>query len=111
MAKTKEHVKAGVDFARENSVRLVIRNTGHDFEGRSAGAGSLAINTHGFKDIFFIENYSSPGYTGTAVTIGAGVQGFDLLAAANAMTPPQTVVTGECGVGALITTKLQGLDR
>lgn len=49
MAKTKDHIKAGIDFARENNVRLVIRNTGHDFMGRSTGYGSLAINTHNFK--------------------------------------------------------------
>lgn len=37
MAKTAAHIKAGVDFARENNVRLLIRNTGHDFMGRSTG--------------------------------------------------------------------------
>jgi hypothetical protein len=37
MAKTAAHIKAGVDFARTNNVRLVIRNTGHDFMGRSTG--------------------------------------------------------------------------
>jgi hypothetical protein len=26
-----EHVKAGVDFAREHNLRLIVRNTGHDF--------------------------------------------------------------------------------
>lgn len=101
MAETKEHVKAGVDFARSNHIRLVIRNTGHDFEGRSAGAASVAINTHGFQDIEFTEKYSGPGYDGPAVTVGAGVQGFTLLDAASKRSPPQTVVTGECGVGSV----------
>tara|TARA_R110002060_G_scaffold15993_5_gene22240 strand:- start:86 stop:466 length:381 start_codon:yes stop_codon:yes gene_type:complete len=31
MAKTKQHVAAGVKFAREYNLRLVVRNTGHDF--------------------------------------------------------------------------------
>lgn len=31
MAKTAEHIQAGVNFARERNLRLVIRNTGHDF--------------------------------------------------------------------------------
>jgi hypothetical protein len=31
MATTKEQIKAGVDFARERNLRLIIRNTGHDF--------------------------------------------------------------------------------
>ncbi|KAM0570316.1 hypothetical protein ACHAP9_004162 [Verticillium nonalfalfae] len=38
MAKTRDHIKAGVDFARSRNIRLVMRNTGHDFESRSAGA-------------------------------------------------------------------------
>ncbi|KAM0270614.1 hypothetical protein ACHAQH_009374 [Verticillium albo-atrum] len=97
MAKTKEHIKAGVDFARARNIRLVIRNTGHDFESRSAGAGSLAINTHGFKDISFTDNYDGPGgYQGPAVTIGAGVQGFEVIDAAHAQNPRRKVVTGEC---------------
>ncbi|TDZ32414.1 FAD-linked oxidoreductase ZEB1 [Colletotrichum spinosum] len=97
IAKTKEHVKAGVDFARSKNLRLVIRNTGHDFEGRSAGAGSLAINTHNLKSISFVDKYSGPGsYQGPAITIGAGVQGFEISAAAHARNPPQNVVMGEC---------------
>lgn len=99
-AKTKEHIKAGVDFARENNLRLIIRNTGHDFIGRSTGWGSLVINTHGFQDVEYTAEYSGPGdYTGTAVTIGAGVQAQALLADANAQDPPVLVVTGECPVG------------
>ena len=31
LATKKEHIKAGVDFAREHNLRLIIRNTGHDF--------------------------------------------------------------------------------
>lgn len=31
LAKTKEHIKSGIDFARERNLRLIIRNTGHDF--------------------------------------------------------------------------------
>jgi hypothetical protein len=31
LATKKEHIKAGIDFARERNLRLIIRNTGHDF--------------------------------------------------------------------------------
>jgi hypothetical protein len=51
MAKTKDQIRAGVNFARERNLRLIIRNTGHDFMGRSTGYGSLIINTHSFKDV------------------------------------------------------------
>jgi hypothetical protein len=29
-----EHVAAGIKFAKQNNVRLVIKNTGHDIRGR-----------------------------------------------------------------------------
>ena len=29
-----EHVKAAIDFARNNNVRLIVKGTGHDFLGR-----------------------------------------------------------------------------
>src|SRR5262245_10416531 len=58
LAKKKEHVKAGIDFARKKNLRLIIRNTGHDFIGRSTGWGSLIINTHSFQDVKFVKKYS-----------------------------------------------------
>ncbi len=39
LATAKAHVKASIDFARRHNLRLVIRNTGHDFIGRSTGWG------------------------------------------------------------------------
>ncbi|KAK5655587.1 hypothetical protein OQA88_5518 [Cercophora sp. LCS_1] len=96
-ATKKTHIKAGIDFARRNNLRLIIRNTGHDFFGRSTGWGSLIINTHSFQDVEFTANWKGPGgYTGSAVTVGAGVQGRALLRKAVAQNPPVTVVTGEC---------------
>ncbi|KAK4246727.1 hypothetical protein C7999DRAFT_41881 [Corynascus novoguineensis] len=97
MAKTAAHIQAGVDFARENNLRLIIRNTGHDFLGRSVGWGALVINTHSFQDIKFSDAWSGAGdYSGPAVTVGAGVQAFEVLKQANALKPPKIMVTGEC---------------
>ena len=99
MAKTKDHIKAGVDFARDNNVRLVIRNTGHDFMGRSTGYGALVVNTHSFKDVTFVKEYSGPGdWRGGAVTVGAGIQVRELYRLANAQNPPVVVIGGECPV-------------
>ncbi|KAM3553933.1 hypothetical protein ARSEF4850_006693 [Beauveria asiatica] len=39
-------VKAGVDFARRNNVRLNIKSSGHDFLGRSNAPGTLSLWTH-----------------------------------------------------------------
>ncbi|KAK3935483.1 hypothetical protein QBC46DRAFT_422497 [Diplogelasinospora grovesii] len=68
---------AGVRFASANNIRLTIKNTGHDYLGRSSGAGSLALWTHNLKDITFLD-YRSADYTGPAARLGAGVEGTDL---------------------------------
>jgi len=98
-ATTKEHIKAGVDFARKRNLRLIIRNTGHDFMGRSTGFESLIINTHSFKDVKFLKKYSGPGdWTGSAATVGAGVQGRELYRQCFAQEPKVVIVGGECPV-------------
>ncbi|KAL2020586.1 hypothetical protein VTK56DRAFT_8174 [Thermocarpiscus australiensis] len=97
MAKTVAHIQAGINFARDNNLRLIIRNTGHDFIGRSVGWGALVVNTHSFQDIKFTNKWNGAGgYTGPAVTVGAGVQAFQVLKQANALKPPKIMVTGEC---------------
>ena len=99
-AKTVAHIQAGINFARDNNLRLIIRNTGHDFLGRSVGWGSLVINTHSFQDITVTEHWRSAcNYSGSAITVGAGVQAFQALKYLNALSPPRIMVTGECAVG------------
>lgn len=73
-----ETATAGINFAREKNLRLVVKNTGHDYLGGSAGKGSLALWTHNMKNITLINNYKSEHYTGPAFKIGAGVQYEDL---------------------------------
>lgn len=41
-ATSEEHVVAAVDFAREKRLRLNIKSTGHNFQGRSTAFGSLS---------------------------------------------------------------------
>ncbi|KAM3081037.1 hypothetical protein ACMFMF_002952 [Clarireedia jacksonii] len=83
----------GLEFAKKNNIRLTIKNTGHDYLGRSAGAGSLALWTHNLDEITFI-NYSSPLYTGPAYRIGAGVEYINLYPVAGA--DGYRVVGGTC---------------
>ncbi|KAJ8108141.1 hypothetical protein OPT61_g8375 [Boeremia exigua] len=75
-------IQLGVNFARNLNLRLVVKNTGHDYIGKSSGAGALNIWTHNLKDIRFIEEYQSGDYSGPAFKAGAGVQGFEILEAA-----------------------------
>ncbi|KAK7756331.1 hypothetical protein SLS62_001557 [Diatrype stigma] len=89
-----EDYRATLAFAAQNNIRLVIRNTGHDYFGKSTGAGGLALWTHHLKDTEFIADYASPAYSGKAFKLGAGVQFFEAYAAANAAGV--TVVGGSC---------------
>ncbi|KAI9168085.1 FAD-linked oxidoreductase ZEB1 [Paramyrothecium foliicola] len=96
-ADNKYQIKAGLDFARDYNIRLVVRNTGHDFQGRSTGWGSLIIRTRTLQNVEWIQRYNGPGlYKGRAVTLGAGIQGGQILAQANKQVPPQALMTGEC---------------
>lgn len=61
--------------------------------GKSTGAGSLAVWTHNLKNISF-SDWSSDYFTGKAMTIGAGVQGFEALEASHGAG--YVTVGGEC---------------
>ncbi|KAL1304334.1 hypothetical protein AAFC00_000735 [Neodothiora populina] len=90
---TRHDVAAGIKFANDNNIRLVIRNTGHDYIGKSTGAGALGLWMYHLKDIEF-KDWSDEHYTGKAIKMGAGVQGFEAYAAADARG--LQVVGGEC---------------
>lgn len=87
------HITATLKFAAKHNIRFVIRNTGHDYNGRSTGAGALAVWTHHLKDTRVVD-WKDKYYKGKALRAGAGVQGFEALAAARAAG--LVVVTGEC---------------
>lgn len=63
-------------FADSTGVPLVIKNSGHDFKGRSSGPNALGLWTHNVQPAirltrgFTPEGCSSPA--GDAVTLGAG---------------------------------------
>ncbi|KAF2180462.1 FAD-binding domain-containing protein [Zopfia rhizophila CBS 207.26] len=65
-----------IRFAQRYNLRLVIRNTGHDYLGKSTGAGALGIWTHNMKSIEVLQ-YNSSSYTGKAIKLGAGVQSLE----------------------------------
>lgn len=77
---TVAQIQLGINFARNTNIRLVIKNTGHDFSGKSGGAGALSLWTHNLKDVEFFANYSSKGgnYSGPAFKAGSGVQAFEI---------------------------------
>ncbi|TGJ87544.1 hypothetical protein E0Z10_g1203 [Xylaria hypoxylon] len=80
-------------FATYFNIRVVVKNTGHDYNGKSTGAGAISLWTHNLKKIKMID-YKSVNYTGKAIKVGAGVQVEEAYAAASAQG--LTVVGGEC---------------
>lgn len=75
-------VQLAVNLARNLNLRLVIKNTGHDFGAKSVGMGALSIWTHNLKDIRFFSHYRQDSYSGPAFKLGTGVQGFEAYEAA-----------------------------
>ena len=88
-----EDVSKTLSFATKRNIRFIVRNTGHDYNGKSTGAGALAVWMRHLKDINFLD-YQSPNYTGKAIKVGADVQMFEAYDAANAQG--LSVVGGEC---------------
>ncbi|KAF2010367.1 FAD-binding domain-containing protein [Aaosphaeria arxii CBS 175.79] len=76
-ATTVRHIQAGVNFARNRNIRLVIKNSGHDFSGRSIGGHSLSIWVHNLKDFAYHPTYTASNYTGRAVSYAGGYQAQD----------------------------------
>ncbi|KAI1186620.1 FAD binding domain-containing protein [Nemania serpens] len=96
---TVKQIQAAVNFARNKNLRLVVKNTGHDFIGRSTGFGALSIWTHWLKQFEFLPEFSIGEYRGMAARVGAGLESWELFAymARYNMTVP---VAGPYTVGA-----------
>ncbi|KAL1882852.1 hypothetical protein Daus18300_000490 [Diaporthe australafricana] len=99
-ATTVAQIQLSVNLARNLNLRLVVKSTGHDFNGRSAGAGALSIWMNSWKGVQFHENYETSDYSGPALKIGAGLENRELFAAADKY--------GVTGVGGLCTTVAAG---
>lgn len=74
--------QAGVRFARDTGVRLIVKGTGHDWPGRSKGPGSLEIWTHRLRGIIFSAQNHSTSDNGQvrSLQIAAGMQWRDIYA-------------------------------
>ncbi|KAH3009360.1 hypothetical protein KXV73_007410 [Aspergillus fumigatus] len=97
VAEKASHIQEAVRFAKRHNLRLAIKNSGHDFLGRSTAPESLQILTNGMKDIHFSDNFRPSGAPsniseGSAITIGAGVSLQELYPAAG--KKGKTVVAG-----------------
>ncbi|KAJ2901620.1 FAD binding domain-containing protein [Zalerion maritima] len=91
---SEKDIQTAVKFARDKNLRVVVRTTGHDYFGRSTGTGALAIWTRNLTSITVDHDYESPSYTGPAITLSAGVRGYQAIEAAGAAN--LAVLTGTC---------------
>ncbi|KAK3346060.1 hypothetical protein B0T25DRAFT_267723 [Lasiosphaeria hispida] len=87
-------IQLALNFARNTNIRLVVKNTGHDFADKSIGAGALSIWTHKLKDLRFFSDYRCKSYKGPAFQLGAGVETEEVYRAAE--LNGVTAVGGEC---------------
>jgi hypothetical protein len=87
-------IQLAVIFASTANLRLVVKNTGHDYNGRSTGKDALSLWTHNLKEIRFLKEFIGHNYTGSAFKVGAGVQVIELYRAAE--VNHVTVVGGIC---------------
>jgi hypothetical protein len=53
------------------------RNTGHEFVGRSTGAGALSVWTHYLKDFEKVPDFAVGGYRGGAAHVGVGLEAWE----------------------------------
>jgi hypothetical protein len=93
---TVAQIQLALNFARNANIRLVVKNTGHDFADKSVGAGALSIWTHRLKDIQFLANAKFGRYSGPAFKLAGGVETADLYLEAEKRN--LTVVGGVCRV-------------
>lgn len=80
---TVAQIQLAINLARSLNLRLVIKNTGHDYSAKSTGAGALSLWTHNMKDIQYYERYEEGSYRGLAFKMAAGVQVFEAYEAAH----------------------------
>ncbi|KAI9163703.1 isoamyl alcohol oxidase [Paramyrothecium foliicola] len=77
-----EDIQLGLKFAKEHKIPVTIKNTGHDYKGRSTGPNTLAIWTKNIvPELDIDEDYTPEGCevsAGPAVTYGAGQTSRDL---------------------------------
>jgi hypothetical protein len=77
-ATTPEQISTALTCAGKTDIRVVIKATGHSYQGRSTGKSSLSFWTHHMRDIEYLPSFtpsSCPSYDGdtlTAVRVAAG---------------------------------------
>ncbi|KAI0319090.1 FAD-binding domain-containing protein [Amylostereum chailletii] len=87
---TPEDVREAIDYAVCEGLPLVIKNTGHDYKGRSSAPNALSLWTHNLTNLSYNPSFVPDGCTKpySGITSGAGVifRDFYNFAGANNLT-------------------------
>ncbi|KAJ6107183.1 FAD-binding type 2 [Penicillium sp. IBT 18751x] len=104
-ATTEKQIAIAMKWASQRNIRITVKGTGHDLNGRSTGAFSLSIWTHNFKHTEHRPTWKLPGSNETAdvLVCGSGNNWGSADLAANNVN--RAIVGGEdstVGLGGLI---------
>ncbi|PPJ59291.1 hypothetical protein CBER1_04209 [Cercospora berteroae] len=96
-ATTNEQVATAAAWAAERNIRIVVKGTGHDLNGRSSGAYALSIWTHHLRQLRRDTHWKLPGNNKTedVFVIGSGLEWSDILKFA--LSQGRVVTTGQDG--------------
>ena len=75
-ARSAADIQAAVKFSKKHNLKLVVKNTGHDFLGRSIAYGGFLIWTHRMKDISYNATFVLEGAPVTSENIFNGNDPF-----------------------------------
>ncbi|KAM0245346.1 hypothetical protein ACHAQJ_010580 [Trichoderma viride] len=92
-------INATIAFAKQHGIRIVLKNTGHDYLGRSASANTLGLRTHNMKNMTFKPSFSAQDCPAASNEknigiIGAGVSAEEAIAFFN--THGMMITMGAC---------------
>ncbi|TDL26957.1 FAD-binding domain-containing protein [Rickenella mellea] len=84
--RTERDVQSAFAFSARTGVPLSIKNSGHDYKGRSSSRGSLSLWTFNMKSMSYNKQFVPQGcnVSYNAVTVGAGASWQDVYAFADA---------------------------
>ncbi|KAH4071961.1 hypothetical protein HBI24_061240 [Parastagonospora nodorum] len=71
-------VQLAINFARNNYIRLTIKNTGHDWIGRNTGGGALQVWVHHFKAFEYLPSAQIAQYDGQAARVGVALEQWEV---------------------------------
>ncbi|KAL7621380.1 hypothetical protein AAE478_008702 [Parahypoxylon ruwenzoriense] len=101
-------IKLSLEFARTHNIRVIVKSTGHDYQGRSQAPGALSIWIHHLRGLKTHTSFTPQGCNftidGPAVTVAGGSQMIDIYDELGKIN--QTVVGGtgrSVGIGGYIT--------